>query len=387
MWHQWQFTATYMGEPPQADAGIDAVERWRRVTYAAEVPPAYTKIRLGRAVGASAGVPGVFTPIVMRDLYPGRTVRLVDGGVHDNQGVAALLAEECTVLLVSDASGQLRALAEPDSGTFGVLRRSDDILQERLRDLQLVDLQGRRNAGVLQGLMFVHLTKDLDQSTITTEQAAKKPPPAAAQHPCTEYHVRKDIQRKLSEIRTDLDSFSDAEAYALMASGYLMTLHGLTHDALPTLIEDGAAAVPQGTWSFLRVRKALEGLEGQEDPDGAEHLAGLLGDSPSIAFKVWNQAPALIKVRPALKPTASALLFGAAWWLRGVPMLAGLFGAGGLATLVSTFRGKKRKSKKSAEEMLIGLLGLFVLWPASFIHLHWFDRWFKKIGRWPPPKE
>ena len=32
-----------------------------------------------------------------------------------------------------------------------------------------------------------------------------------------------DIQAMLAAIRTDLDAFGDREAYALMASGYLMT--------------------------------------------------------------------------------------------------------------------------------------------------------------------
>ena len=41
------------------------------------------------------------------------TVRLVDGGVHDNQGVAGLLEQECSVVLVSDASGQTNMQAEP----------------------------------------------------------------------------------------------------------------------------------------------------------------------------------------------------------------------------------------------------------------------------------
>jgi hypothetical protein len=33
--------------------------------------------------------------------------------------------------------------------------------------------------------------------------------------------VDKDLQRKLAGLRTDLDSFSEVEAYSLMLSGYL----------------------------------------------------------------------------------------------------------------------------------------------------------------------
>ena len=39
----------------------------------------------------------------------------------------------------------------------------------------------------------------------------------------TGFGVSASVQRKLAAIRTDLDSFGDAEAYALMASAYRMT--------------------------------------------------------------------------------------------------------------------------------------------------------------------
>jgi len=35
--------------------------------------------------------------------------------------------------------------------------------------------------------------------------------------------IRKDVQERLAAIRTDLDSFTDQEAYALMTSGYRKT--------------------------------------------------------------------------------------------------------------------------------------------------------------------
>jgi hypothetical protein len=40
-------------------------------------------------------------------------------------------------------------------------------------------------------------------------------------------------QNSIAAIRTDLDSFNDAEAFALMTSGYLMTREGLPQ-ALPS---------------------------------------------------------------------------------------------------------------------------------------------------------
>src|SRR5205823_6970603 len=107
--HNWQFTATWMGESPQAiGKAIDAIPRLRRLWYDDKTVPAkWHHVPLGAAVGASAAVPGVFEPIVVDGLYPDHTVRLADGGVHDNQGLAGLIEQSCKVFLVSDASGQM----------------------------------------------------------------------------------------------------------------------------------------------------------------------------------------------------------------------------------------------------------------------------------------
>jgi predicted acylesterase/phospholipase RssA len=101
--------------------------------YYAEAPAAHRCVRLGHAVAASSCVPGLFEPLSLDGLYPGLTVRLVDGGVHDNQGVAALLEEECSVVLVSDASGQMGTEDVPGAGALAVPLRSNSILMSRVR--------------------------------------------------------------------------------------------------------------------------------------------------------------------------------------------------------------------------------------------------------------
>ena len=78
----------------------------------------------------------MFEPLTLGGLYQDKIVRLVDGGVHDNQGTAALLEQGCTVLLVSDASGQMVAQDNPSKGLLGVPLRSNSILQARLRESQ-----------------------------------------------------------------------------------------------------------------------------------------------------------------------------------------------------------------------------------------------------------
>src|SRR5215831_15435806 len=67
--HNWQFTATWMGEPPvDINTEIDANYRLRRMYYS-EAPQGHQRIRLGYAVGASACVPGIFEPLSLLDLY------------------------------------------------------------------------------------------------------------------------------------------------------------------------------------------------------------------------------------------------------------------------------------------------------------------------------
>src|SRR5215204_2352606 len=88
-------------------------------------------------------------------------MELVDGGVHDNQGIASLLEQDCSVVLVSDASGQMPDDAHPARGLLGVATRSNSILMSRVRGAQYSELVGRLRSGTLRGLMVVHLKKGL----------------------------------------------------------------------------------------------------------------------------------------------------------------------------------------------------------------------------------
>ena len=108
--HNWQFTTAFMGESPnQISTEVDGNERLRRMYFDEAMPKEHRDQPLGRTVAASAAVPGLFRPVKLCGLYPGRDVELVDGGVHDNQGVSGLLEQDCMVLLISDACGQLVA--------------------------------------------------------------------------------------------------------------------------------------------------------------------------------------------------------------------------------------------------------------------------------------
>jgi predicted acylesterase/phospholipase RssA len=277
----WQFTPTWMGEPPSVLAErMDASRRLRRVYY--DQTPDIEELRrpsLGTAVAASACVPGLFPPIRITGLYDGISVELVDGGVHDNQGIASLLEQDCTVLLVSDASGQLRDDEDPKRKLIRVLTRSNDVLMKRVRGVQYNELLGRARAGTLRGFMGVHLTKGLParpRDWIGSEDTLPADDEAAGRV-TSPYGIDRGVQRALAELRTDLDAFSDDEAYALMAVGYLMTRKDLA-DALPDL---AAARVEIGDrWPFWTW---IDRVTAPDDP--APGLARSLGWGRSRFFR------------------------------------------------------------------------------------------------------
>lgn len=317
--HTWQYTASWMGESPAGiDTEIDGNDRLRRMYYE-EAPERHQRVRLGQAVGASAAVPGVFEPIALIDLYPDRIVRLADGGVTDNQGVATLLEQDCRVILVSDASGQMESQPAVGRGILGVLLRTNTIFQARIRTAEYHDLKGRRRSNLLRGFMFVHLKGDLEVDPVDwvgcrdPYVASDDSRPPSRRGLLTSYGIAKDIQQLLSALRTDLDSFSEAEAYALMTSAYRMTEHQISSKKCV----EGFPEPPQkGNWKFLEIEGCMKG-EGK----GYEYLKKLLTAGSSLAFKVWKIDPILkILARVVLGLLIIGLLVaGYTWWNTRLP--------------------------------------------------------------------
>jgi predicted acylesterase/phospholipase RssA len=244
----WQFTPTWMGESPWAiNEGADNIERLEWAYYA---PEADWQISLAQAVAASAAVPGVFKPLELKRSYAGFRVQLVDGGVYDNQGVVSLLAANCNVLLVSDASGQLLLQRESSPGLAGLkdyALRAMDILMERIRQANFGDLSARRLSGQVRGLMFVHMKAGLDADTVRLPFSQESF--ELKRSALSPYGVRKDFLRALAELRTDLDAFTDIESDALMACGYQMASRMFQKDIakrIPELWEEPG----QTQWPF-----------------------------------------------------------------------------------------------------------------------------------------
>jgi len=224
--HAWQFTPTWMGESPWTSH--EAADNIPRLEWCEYDPSVGWRIELSRAVAASACVPLVFEPLRLQSAYDDVEVSLVDGGVYDNQGTGALLGSDCNVILVSDACGQLMLEPTPPTGvTAGVraAKRSMDTLMERVRLANFGDLDARHRSGLLRGLMFLHMKAGLESDVIRLHFSQES---YALQHtPLTPLGVRREFQKTLAELRTDLDAFTDEESTALMACGYKMASKAL----------------------------------------------------------------------------------------------------------------------------------------------------------------
>ena len=251
--HNWRFEAVRMGESLPVDERrakiANSVDKSMRLLPGyfdpcrgwPQVPPAKRDFPLAKAVAASAAVPGVFQPLPISGMYEGIRVQLVDGGVQDNQGLQGLLDSGCDQLIVSDASGQMPDREHPSSRLFGVLARSGSIEGDRIRDEQLLELLDREGERAL-----VHLRLGLDGRAIPPGSAPPRAE-AKADGATADFGVDADAQDALSQIRTDLDFFSDTEASALELDAYLMS--GRTLEASGLAGAEVAAREHPG-WAF-----------------------------------------------------------------------------------------------------------------------------------------
>jgi len=313
--HSWHFTARWMGEPPGlAGDEIDMNERYRRLYYDQAPSAALKDFPLAYAVAASSCVPAMFEPLALKGLYPGRTVRLVDGGVHDNQGMAALLDDDCNLIFCSDASGQMASQSDPSNGMLGAFWRADNVLQDRVREAQYRNVRSRSEGGALQGLFFIHMKQDLETAPIDFV-GCQDPGHSPTGATCTPYGVDREIQRLLSEMRTDLDSFTEVEAYALMASGYLLTRHQLIE-----LDAQHRQSGMLGNWGGFDVQAcAAVDVNGQ----------ALWPFEPLLSIMSQPQDSADLRRRDlALQLKTGSTMFGRVWclvgWLRGLAKIIGV---------------------------------------------------------------
>jgi hypothetical protein len=192
------------------------------------------------------------------------------------------------------------------------------------------------------------------------------------------------VQLLLAGIRTDLDSFSDVEARALMVSGYRVTEYDLKYS--PDLLSLRPAA-HEVAWRFLEVERGMKAAGRQQT-----HLKRLLAVSGALAFKVWRLSPPL-KVLGWLLAAGGLGAIGALAWLLPqlvvVPEITALSLARTLvvailvwvathqfgSTVVDLIRWRDTL-KRIAGGLLLSTVGCL----AARLHLHLFDRLYLAIG-------
>lgn len=420
--HNWQFTSTYMGESPfSIDEEIDGNWRLRRMWYN-QAPDVYRppnehrkesgklRVRLGKAVGASACVPGLFEPVALPRLYPkdtedlkykNLTVRLVDGGVHDNQGVTSLLEQDCDVLIVSDASGQMTSQPDPAGGVLGSVLRTNSVLMERVRQSQFQDLKARLRAGLLNGLMVLHLKKGLEVDPVDWKECEEPPDlPLRTHSELLDHDILRDTQELLAGIRTDLDSFSEVEANALMTNGYLMAASYA--DELRGFPRQKVEKQKRYKWSFLSIEKPL--YTRGESRKVQEKIERMLEVASQPAFKIWSLSRFLNVVSWIFK---IAILAGFVWLLlmrsnlvlfelmppEGIEVTIGWVGWT-IVTILITFLLRQGYAKvigktfialirwrETLFKMVRGLLMSTVGFVFAQLHIQVFDKFFLAVGR------
>jgi hypothetical protein len=98
------------------------------------------------------------------------------------------------------------------------------------------------------------------------------------------YGILRKMQLYLSQVRTDLDSFNDAESYALMYSGYAQ----INFDYKRREVDDTSSereleeiGRPLANWKFLQIKDYLT------RPDKASQMEKVFKESSRVPFKLF----------------------------------------------------------------------------------------------------
>jgi predicted acylesterase/phospholipase RssA len=344
----WRFTASNMGEPPPTDPLAAEVSKkaiqLRPADSYANIVPHQQDLLLCEAVAASTAVPGIFHPLSISGLYwdsqaqRDLRVQLVDGGVHDNQGIQGLLYENCTHFIVSDASKQMEVDLDPGTDVASALARTENIFQDRLREQELLHLL-HENQGKTR-VAFMHLRKGLPVRTIAWLDQNHQP--AAADQitfpglSAETFGVDPIVQELLSRVRTDLDSFTDIEAYSLMLDGYLMSAPELSALRLSCPQLSQPVTVSPEAWNFLALKDWIKGPYRSSDLKSNPYLRQLIVAKES-AFKVlrllWPGPKSVLNVIAGVAALVLLALLVRWSWCTSVP-LGGLLLAGLLLAVV-----------------------------------------------------
>jgi hypothetical protein len=191
------------------------------------------------------------------------------------------------------------------------------------------------------------------------------------QTPLTTYGIRKDIQAALAKIRTDLDGFSDAEADALMLSGYRMMQEEFASSIHGFPVTGQAPA----DWRFLRIDKLVSALRSSPE---LEELKRTLDVAHASAFKPYRLSTPVKLVTWVIAAGALAGLAYLVLSVRGHSVSIARLLAG-IAALCIVGAAAKRISYRLLRnpnplwQILVALPMLFLGWPLTWIWTRFFD--------------
>jgi len=265
---------------------------------------------------------------------------------------------------------------------------------DRVREAEYQDLRARLDSRALQGLFFIHTKKGL--KTLPIDWLKCQDPTESAEETSdpTGYGVDKDLQRKISAIRTDLDSFTEVEAYSLMLSGYLMTEYEFkeldkqhNRDCQPGSWGDFDIEAPRGEWPFLALKDLIKEPEESEDPR-RQDLGKQLEVGSVLAFKIWKLS-GMLRWFSRIGAAATAVLllwYIIAYWsvelpfpgvsIGGLTTFVVLLAAGIFFPLINWLNPQKAV-RGYLRKAIIAVVGFVV----ANIHISIFDRMFLKRGK------
>jgi predicted acylesterase/phospholipase RssA len=332
----WRFSPTTMGEPPRRPEvyDLDKATRFEAPDRYEDLAEHPRDIPLSVAVAASSALPGGLHPMSISEMYPAHRIQLTDGGVHDNQGVQALIDDECSHALVSDTGGQLLTQEHPSPSLLRVLLRTSGILYGRVRQEQLFRLMERpRREGFPAPLGLVHLRRGVP--VMLRHYARPEPSEDEVRVPTdgssSDFGVHPDAMELLAELRTDLDSFSELESLALIGAAYRITGDVLT-------------------------RSGWVGMTGADGPlppatDQVPRLDAI-GDVLANAPKEFRRHMKIGRSRFF----KSLMVYRWPWWLTIAAVLAGLG-----AAVWAVFRNRSMEVSVGSIAVVIGVIVVLVL--------------------------
>jgi NTE family protein len=226
--------------------GVNWVSERKRVgSYMAGYTTEASGWPAARAVAASSCFPPVFDPLPI-ELAPAqlkggmepqppaeerdrlvRGLRLSDGGVYDNMGLEPVWKDHAT-LLVSDGGATFDFT--PDAGLLKRLGRYQGIISRQAGAVRKRWLISNFQEDVLDGAYWgiaSHPTRYDKQATTYPDKL---------------------IDDVISEVRTDLDRFSEAEASVLVNHGYLLADVAVRKHAPGLIAQDHPPSVPHPDW-------------------------------------------------------------------------------------------------------------------------------------------